>query len=303
MIIKILGVKINLNKKDEVLEEVRKYLTTNNKEQITNNKNRVNPLVIFTPNPEIINYAQKDLLFKQIVNSAQINIPDGAGLCFAIEKKFHMKTARLSGTDLMMDFCNLSSKNSFTIGLIGGRGDVAVATRECLLRDYPNLKIEVLEAPEFRIQNSEFRIQNKENKILNSKLILNSQFITLNSFGKQNRETEGYFKSLAGELMDKKIDILFVALGFPKQEYFIELLRKTYIGKDTDSSDRLNMCPRGIVMMGVGGAFDYISGRVKRAPFWMRKKGLEWMFRLLHEPKRIIRMLRGSVFFYRIFTR
>src|SRR3989338_9827023 len=186
MIIKVLGVKINLAKRDEVLEKVRKYLQKFKVQSSKFKIKEIKPFVIFTPNPEIINYAQKDQLFKQIVNSAQINIPDGAGLCFAIEKKLDLKTDRLTGTDLMKDVCQMSSKNSFTIGLIGGRGDVAVATRECLLREYPDLKIKVLEAPEFRIQNSEFRIQNKENKILNSKLILNSQFITLNSFGKQN---------------------------------------------------------------------------------------------------------------------
>ena len=296
MTIKILGVKINLNKKDEVLEEVRKYLVTKNKEQITKNKNRVNPLVIFTPNPEIINYAQKDSFFKQIVNSAQINIPDGAGLCLAIEKKFHLKTVRLSGTDLMMDICNLSSKNSFTIGLIGGRGDVALATRECLLRDYPNLKIEVLEGPEIIVSGIKYQVSS-----IRDKNIPDTKYIILNTEEKQAERTELYFKNLVKELQDKKIDILFVALGFPKQEYFIELLRKTYIGKDTDSSDRLNRCPRDIVMMGVGGAFDYISGRVQRAPLWMKEKGLEWLYRLVNEPWRYKRQLAGMSFFWQVF--
>ncbi len=286
MTIKILGVKINLNKKDEVLEEVRKYLVTKNKEQITKNKNRVNPLVIFTPNPEIINYAQKDSFFKQIVNSAQINIPDGAGLCLAIEKKFHLKTVRLSGTDLMMDICNLSSKNSFTIGLIGGRGDVALATRECLLRDYPNLKIEVLEGPEIIVSGIKYQVSS-----IRDKNIPDTKYIILNTEEKQAERTELYFKNLVKELQDKKIDILFVALGFPKQEYFISQLSVV--------SSQVSVRP--LILMGVGGAFDYISGRVQRAPLWMKEKGLEWLYRLVNEPWRYKRQLAGMSFFWQVF--
>lgn len=74
-----------------------------------------------------------------------------------------------------------------------------------------------------------------------------------------------------------KPDILFVALGSPKQEYFIY-----------DNYVKLN-CK---IFMGVGGAFDILSGKTKRAPEWMRKKGLEWLYRLFCEPQRIIRQIK-----------
>lgn len=70
------------------------------------------------------------------------------------------------------------------------------------------------------------------------------------------------------------IDILFVAFGFPKQEEWMAAM----LGKIPVR-----------VMMGVGGAFDYISGNVKRAPFIIRLFGFEWLYRLIRQPWRIRR--------------
>jgi N-acetylglucosaminyldiphosphoundecaprenol N-acetyl-beta-D-mannosaminyltransferase len=77
-------------------------------------------------------------------------------------------------------------------------------------------------------------------------------------------------------LKDKKIDILFVAFGSPKQEMWI--------------ANNLSILPAKVVI-GVGGAFDFISGRVPRAPIFLRSIGLEWLFRLIIQPWRIKRQL------------
>jgi N-acetylglucosaminyldiphosphoundecaprenol N-acetyl-beta-D-mannosaminyltransferase len=69
--------------------------------------------------------------------------------------------------------------------------------------------------------------------------------------------------------------VLLVAYGAPKQELWIDRLQ-----------DRAEVA----VAMGVGGSFDYLTGRVPRAPVWMRRAGLEWMHRLAHQPWRIRRM-------------
>lgn len=71
-----------------------------------------------------------------------------------------------------------------------------------------------------------------------------------------------------------RVDILFVAFGFPKQEEWI--------------FEHLSKIPVGMAM-GVGGAFDYVSGQVLRAPFFLRAVGLEWLFRLIVQPWRIKR--------------
>jgi N-acetylglucosaminyldiphosphoundecaprenol N-acetyl-beta-D-mannosaminyltransferase len=69
--------------------------------------------------------------------------------------------------------------------------------------------------------------------------------------------------------------VLLVAFGAPKQELWIDRMK-----------DRLGVG----VAIGVGGAYDYLTGRVPRAPLWMRRAGLEWLHRLMHQPWRIRRM-------------
>ncbi|TAN32617.1 glycosyltransferase [bacterium] len=69
--------------------------------------------------------------------------------------------------------------------------------------------------------------------------------------------------------------VLLVAYGAPKQELWIDRLQ-----------EKLGVA----VAIGVGGAFDYLTGRVPRAPAWMRSAGLEWLHRLVHQPWRIRRM-------------
>jgi len=78
-------------------------------------------------------------------------------------------------------------------------------------------------------------------------------------------------------------DILFVAFGHNKQEKWIE--------------KNLKNLPSVKIAMGVGGSFDFISGKVKRAPLLIRKIGLEWMWRVVLEPKRLRRILNATVKF------
>ena len=71
-----------------------------------------------------------------------------------------------------------------------------------------------------------------------------------------------------------KPDVLFVALGNPKQEL--------WMGRNASRLD-------AGVMVGIGGTFNFIAGRVKRAPKWMQRSGLEWIYRILQEPGRLWR--------------
>lgn len=98
----------------------------------------------------------------------------------------------------------------------------------------------------------------------------------------------GYFKKeeeplVAMQIAESRADILFVAISSPKKEVFLN----TY---------------KGIIktpfIMGVGGSFDVVAGLVKRAPLWMQKSGLEWLYRLSQEPKRMWkRYLYGNIAF------
>ncbi len=89
-------------------------------------------------------------------------------------------------------------------------------------------------------------------------------------------------------LKDVRPHILFVSFGSPAQELWIEKHRND-----------LN----GMVCMGVGGGFDFVAGRVKRAPSWMRRWGMEWAFRLWRQPWRWRRQLRLVVFVWLVISR
>ncbi|WP_298550545.1 WecB/TagA/CpsF family glycosyltransferase [uncultured Algibacter sp.] len=99
----------------------------------------------------------------------------------------------------------------------------------------------------------------------------------------------GYFKKeeekeIAKEIADSGANILFVAISSPTKENFL------YENKELLS--RVNF------IMGVGGSFDVVSGKVKRAPIWMQKSGLEWFYRFAQEPKRMWkRYLFGNIKF------
>lgn len=89
----------------------------------------------------------------------------------------------------------------------------------------------------------------------------------------------GYFKEpdwpdISKELKEKSPDFVFVGITSPIKEYLIE-----YLQEDGHTS----------VFMGVGGSFDVISGNIPRAPMWMQKANLEWLFRVIQEPKRLFK--------------
>lgn len=93
---------------------------------------------------------------------------------------------------------------------------------------------------------------------------------------------DGYFDSdkeklIIADINEKKPDVLFVCLGAPKQEIFMKTHLKELHVK---------------LMIGLGGSLDSFAGTVKRAPNWMIRCNLEWLYRLIKEPKRFGRMLR-----------
>lgn len=102
--------------------------------------------------------------------------------------------------------------------------------------------------------------------------------------------SSGYFdedeeQNIIKDINEKKPDVLFVGLGAPKQEKWIYNHKKILNAK---------------VIIGVGGSFDVYSGYIKRAPKWIQKSGLEWLYRLISDPKRIKRMIFIPKFIVRV---
>jgi N-acetylglucosaminyldiphosphoundecaprenol N-acetyl-beta-D-mannosaminyltransferase len=90
---------------------------------------------------------------------------------------------------------------------------------------------------------------------------------------------------VAAQVRASRADLLFVAISSPQKEQFL---------------DRQQEAMQVPFAMGVGGSFDVVVGKVKRAPRWMQRAGLEWFYRFLQEPRRMFRryFLEDTVFFW-----
>ena len=189
------------------------------------------PFFIVTVNPEFVMLAQQDNEFKNILNSANLAIADGAGLKWA-----HPSLSIVPGRRLVQRIL----EQDYRIFFLGGRDEVAKKM-----------------AQQF---GGGFSAGHRDIK----------QFKPIES--KRNEEDE----QIMTEINSFKPDILLVAYGAPWQEKWIWAHRNQLQVK---------------VAMGVGGAFDYLTGRAKLPPEWTSNLGLEWVWRLVHEPWRWRRQL------------
>lgn len=243
----ILGVGITDATKKEVLEYI-----------VKNVENFRKKLFVVTPNPEFLVLANKNFEFKNILNRADLASADGVGLMIAAKILGKPLKERFTGVDIVKSLCREVAEKPITVGFLGGRGRVAEKTAECLVSKYPELKVSFIGgewnndgfdlAKKYQASSIKHQVgEKKRKKILNT-----------------------YY------LIPDTVDILFVAFGCPKQEFWID--------------ENLLKLPVKVAI-GVGGAFDYISGKVPRAPSFIRAMGLEWLFRLIIQPWRWKRQL------------
>lgn len=279
--IKIFKIKIFSGSKKEALEEVKKWLKSGGKKRY-----------LVTPNPEILVRAQKDKKLAQILNQADLALPDGTGIIWAARFLGKKIRERITGVDFMESLCQMSQKEGFTIGLIGGGPGVAVKAAECLQKKYPGLRV-VLAAEEWPDGGADARslsawpptrFPRRIGGEPASLVPASGRFAprvahsvglaqTVEASAEQLRSPR--HSNLAIQpFSHQAIDLLFVAFGAPKQEEWI-------------SSHLKNLPVK--VAMGVGGAFDYLSGVVPRAPKWVQKSGFEWLYRLIRQPWRVKR--------------
>ncbi len=268
---KILGISLTLNSKKEILEFVQKGLENTEK---TGQKS----FILVTPNPEQVVLAGKFPHFADILNRADIAIPDGIGLVWAdrfLHPKPHLQ--KVTGVQLMQDLAQLAADEGYTIGLIGGRGDVAVKALECLRQKYPRVLGWAEEAPELKIKSDQLE---------------------------QSDQLNYYIEEITKKIKETKTQMIFVGFGAPKQEFFIEKLELSLravakqsiriaspLRKDSGQAERSRDDRKPILFMSVGGAFDEISGRLPMPPKFIDRLGLKWLWRLIIEPWRFRRQL------------
>ncbi|MBY0360000.1 MAG: WecB/TagA/CpsF family glycosyltransferase [Candidatus Obscuribacterales bacterium] len=193
-------------------------------------------LQIVTLNAEMIVAAQQDAELDRIIRHAHLIVPDGAGVVWAV-KLNGQPINRLPGIELSAALLGRAALNGRKVALLGGKPEVVENLQAVLLQKFPGLKIVAARHGYFSLDDEE---------------------------------------RIVDELAKYEPELILVALGVPKQEYFI---------------DRWHSSFPSSVMVGVGGSFDVWTGQVKRAPAYMRQLNLEWLYRLVSEPWRYKRIL------------
>lgn len=254
----ILGVRVDNYSRQEALEKVWKFLAD------------ARPQMIFTPNPEMLVAAHKDRYLRDILNQGSLNLCDGRGLELALKfaRGSHRKlrpTERITGIDFMFDVCRLSAEQGRSVYLLGAGDENIVKNAVKKLH---------CELPQLKITGFHHGLPITYH--------LSFQPATTDSFRKIVYQKDVH-DTIIDNIRQTNPDILFVAFGHEKQEKWIY--------------ENLPDLPGVKLAMGVGGAFDILGGKIKRAPALLRKLGLEWLWRLIQQPRRLKRIWTAIVIF------
>lgn len=193
--------------------------------------------MIATANAEMVMQAQQNEVLATILQHADLVVPDGAGVLWAAEQQGKQFKERVTGVDLACMLLAEAAARQTPVYLLGSAEGIARQVAS-----------------------------NVENKF-------GAAFVVGTHSGFFTSAEE---KKIIEEIKWKKAKLVFVALGVPKQEIWIQ-----------EHLSQLENC----VCMGVGGTFDVLAGKAKRAPHWMQQNRLEWLYRLYKEPTRFKRML------------
>ena len=191
---------------------------------------------VVTPNAEIAYEALHDGQLREMLNGADLMLPDGAGVVLASKLLRTPVKQKVAGVDFAAGLLGILERNGQSLYLLGGKTGIGELAAQKMLEAHPQLRIAGI--------------------------------------------ADGYFQDEApviAKINASGADALFVCLGAPKQERFM-----------VQHQQELHVH----LMAGLGGSLDAFAGTVQRAPAWMIRLNLEWLYRLIREPKRFRRMLR-----------
>lgn len=215
-------------------------------DQIENFIREGKPRLVVTPDSSAMVLAQRDPEWRHILTHADLVTPDGAGVLWAAKVFGGRVRERVSGVELVREICGLSSQKGYRLFFLGARPGIAEQAAARLREEFPQMQLAGIHHGYFRPE--------EEPRIVEA-------------------------------IRRARPDVLFVALGLPRQEKWIWRHKEV-----------LNVP----VSIGVGGSFDVFSGRLRQAPAWMQRTGLEWLHRLIQEPWRYGRTLSLLVWFTRV---
>jgi N-acetylglucosaminyldiphosphoundecaprenol N-acetyl-beta-D-mannosaminyltransferase len=228
--VRILGIPLDPVTQDEAVVRMSQMLTDGGKHHV------------ITPNNEMIVTAQKNSIFKSLLQASELNLPDSTGLLWAAKHTGQSLPERVTGVDTVERLLRtLSSKHP--VFLLGGQNGVGVRAGVRMKKENPQLVIYTFE-------------------------------------GSPSEEDAA---EIIKRINDSGAALLLVAYGAPAQEIWINqhIMQLTSVR----------------LAIGIGGTFDFLSGSIKRAPKWMQKSGIEWVWRLLIQPSRIGRIFTAVIRF------
>ena len=201
-------------------------------------RTRTSAGAILAVNPEKVYVLRRDAFLKEFFEQAALLIPDGIGIVKALKILFGKKVSRCAGADLMQNICRDAPGHGYKLFLYGSSEEVNRTACDILRTRYPGIQI---------VGRS-------------------------NGFVKPEEMDQ-----LVSRINESKADILFIAMGSPKQE--------KWMFQYAPQLTTVKLC------QGIGGTLDTIVGTVKRAPKFWQSLGLEWFYRLLCQPWRFKRQL------------
>lgn len=195
--------------------------------------------VVVTPNLDHIYRCTKNMTFAALVAEADLVVADGAPLVWASRLKGTPLPERVAGSNLIHSLSGAAAAAGRRVYLLGGDPGTAEGAARVLQERHPDLTVAGTHCPPVGFEYDSVQMA-----------------------------------TLVEKLQAARPDIVFVALGSPKQEKLINQIRRTL--------------PRAW-WLGVGISFSFLTGHVRRAPLWMQNGGLEWFHRLLQEPRRLFK--------------
>jgi len=195
--------------------------------------------VVVTPNLDHLRRCRKDMNFAALVAEADLVVADGMPLVWASKLQRTPLPERVAGSNLISSLSDGAAARGRSLFLLGGAPGTADGAAEILRKRYPAIKIAGTYCPPVGFE--------------------------------RNTRVMGELTNL---LTASKADIVYVALGSPKQERLIARTK--------------HLLPNAW-WLGVGNSFSFLCGHVRRAPKWMQSSGLEWVHRLGQEPRRLFK--------------
>jgi len=194
---------------------------------------------LVTPNIDILRRWTRDRSFVELIEPATIMVADGMPLIWASRLMGDPLPERVAGSSVVTTLAKALESNGKKLVLMGGSPGAAEAARDALIAKFPNLQIPAVHCPPLGFEDDSEQM-----------------------------------KLIEQTIDDHEADVVYVALGCPKQERLIATLAQTR--------------PH-IWWLGIGNSLSFLGGQVQRAPTWMQKTGLEWIHRLLQEPRRLMK--------------